>query len=93
MAKRADAAMRKGALGEINSKFSSMLPLFIITVCIVFSFVFTVLTVPLGPTTWDIKFVFIMLLVVTTTVASTVSVMFYVFILNKQNGNGKRRRR
>jgi len=90
MAKRADAAMKKG---EANNRFSSMLPLFIITVCIVFSFVFTVLTVPLGPITADIKFVFIMMLVVTTTVASVVSVMFYLFMLNKHNGNGRRRRR
>jgi len=85
--------MKKGALGEVNSRFSGMLPLFIITVCIVFSFVFTVLTVPLGPTTWDIKFIFIMMLVVTTTVASTVSVMFYVFMLDRHNGKNRRRRR
>lgn len=90
MAKRKDDAMKKG---EANNRFSSLLPLFIVTVCIVFSFVFTVLTVPLGPITADIKFVFIMMLVVTTTVASTVSVMFYVFMLNKHNGNGRRRRR
>jgi len=90
MAKREDDAMKKG---EANNRFSTLLPLFIVTVCIVFSFVFTVLTVPLGPITADIKFVFILMLVVTTTVASVVSVMFYVFMLNKHNGNGRRRRR
>ena len=90
MAKGKAKAMKEGA---VNANFASMLPLFIVTVCIVFSFVFTVLTVPLGPITADIKFVFIMMLVVTTTVASVVSVMFYVFMLNKHNGNGRRRRR
>jgi uncharacterized Tic20 family protein len=88
MAKRADA-MKKG---EANNRISTMLPLFIITVCIVFSFVFTVLAATLGPITADIKFVFILMLVVTTTVASVVSVMFYVFMMGK-NGNGHSRRR
>jgi len=88
MAKRADG-MKKG---EANNRISAMLPLFIITVCIVFSFVFTVLTIPLGEITWDIKFIFIMMLVVTTTVASVVSVMFYMFMMGK-NGNGHSRSR
>lgn len=90
MAKRKDDAMRKG---ETNNQLSSLLPLFIVTVCIVFSFVFTVLAALLGPITADIKFVFILMLVVTTTVASVVSVMFYIFMKDKHNGNGRRRRR
>jgi len=88
MAKREDDAMRKG---EANNRLSSLLPLFILTVCIVFSFVFTVLAATLGPITADIKFVFILLLVVTTTVASVVSVMFYVFMKDRYNGRRRRR--
>lgn len=60
-----------------------LLPLFIITVCIVFSFVFTVMMIPFGALTADIRFIFMMLLVVSTTVASTVSIIFYVFFLKK----------
>ncbi len=60
-----------------------MLPLFIITVCVVFSFVFTVLIVPLGQAETDIKFIFIMMLVVSTTVASAVAIMYHVFFLGK----------
>jgi hypothetical protein len=88
MAKREEDAMRKG---ETNNRLSSLLPLFILTVCIVFSFVFTVLAATLGPITADIKFVFILLLVVTTTVASVVSVMFYVFMKDRYNGRRRRR--
>ncbi len=62
---------------------TGLLPLFIITVCVVFSFVFTVLTVPLGAVGTDIKVVFITMLVVSTTVASAVSLIFYMFFLNK----------
>jgi uncharacterized Tic20 family protein len=90
MAKRKEDAMKKG---QTNNRLSTLLPLFIVTVCIVFSFVFTVLAATLGPITSDIKFVFILMLVVTTTVASVVSVMFYVFMMGKQNGNGNGRRR
>jgi len=64
-----------------NEITTIMLPLFIITVCIVFSFVFTIMMIPLGTLTSDIKFLFIMLLVVSTTVASAVSIIFYVFFL------------
>lgn len=60
-----------------------LLPLFIMTVCIVFSFMFTVMIASLGPITSDIKFIFIMLLVVSTTVASMVSLIYYIFFLKK----------
>lgn len=70
-----------------------LLPFFIATVCIVFSFVFTVMTVPLGPITDDIKFVFIMMLVVTTTVASSVSIIFYMTLLNRGVASRRRRNR
>jgi uncharacterized membrane protein YozB (DUF420 family) len=73
--------------------FNDMLPLFIITVCIVFSFVFTVLTVPLGPITSDINVIFILMLVVTTTVASVVSVIFYMTMINRREARAVRRYR
>lgn len=76
-------AKRKKSKTRNHTKTTVLLPLFIITVCIVFSFVFTVMMVPLGPLTADIKFIFIMLLVVSSTVASAVSLIFYLFFLNK----------
>ncbi len=66
-----------------NNITIKLLPLFIITVCIVFSFLFTVMMVPLGNVTADIKSLFLMLLVVSTTVASAVSIIFYTFFLKK----------
>ncbi len=78
------AKKRKDDVEEF--KIIGLFPLFILTVCIVFSFVFTVLTVPLGSLASDLKFVFIVLLVVSTTVASAVSLLFYIFFMNK---NGK----
>jgi len=65
--------------GGIELSATGLLPLFIVTVCVVFSFVFTVLMVPLSDIGADIKMIFIMMLVVSTTVASVVSLMFYVF--------------
>jgi hypothetical protein len=64
-----------------NARMMVLLPLFIVTVCVVFSFLFTVMMVPFGQLTADIKFVFIMLLVVSTTVASAVSLIFYLFFV------------
>jgi len=63
--------------------FTHLLPLLIVTVCIVFSFVFTVMLIPLGSLTADIKLIFVLLLIVTTTVASVVSIIYYLFILKK----------
>ena len=63
---------------------TGLLPLFIITVCIVFSFVFTVMIAPLSEIATDIKMIFIMMLVVSTTVASAVSLMFYIFFSNNR---------
>lgn len=60
-----------------------LLPLFIITVCLVFSFMFTVIMTPLAALADDIKMVFVMMLVLSTTVASTVSIIFYVFFFKK----------
>lgn len=66
-----------------NHVVTGLLPLFIITVCIVFSFLFTIMMIPLGSLTADIRFLFIMLLVVSTTVASAVSIIFFLFFLRK----------
>lgn len=79
MAKRRTAA--RGKVKNIDGLISTILPLFIITVCVAFSFIFTVMLVPLGGITADIKFIFIVLLVVSTTVASAVSLIFYMFFL------------
>ena len=76
-------AKRKKSKIRNHTKTTVLLPLFIITVCIVFSFVFTVMMVPLRPLTADIKFIFMMLLVVSSTVASAVSLIFYLFFLNR----------
>lgn len=78
MAKRKKSVRRLKIRNNITIK---LLPLFIITVCIVFSFLFTVMMVALGNVTADIKFLFLMLLVVSTTVASAVSIIFYTFFL------------
>jgi len=78
MAKRRRSRKKGKRVDHITE---SLLPLFILTVCIVFSFVFTVMMVPLGPIANDIKLLFIILLVVSTTVASAVSIIFYVFFL------------
>jgi hypothetical protein len=74
-------AKRKRSRKSNNARMMVLLPLFIVTVCIVFSFLFTVMMVPFGNLTADIKFVFIMLLVVSTTVASAVSLIFYLFFV------------
>lgn len=60
-----------------------LLPLFIITVCLVFSFMFTVIMTPLASLADDIKMIFVMMLVLSTTVASAVSIIFYVFFFKK----------
>ncbi len=60
-----------------------LLPLFIITVCLVFSFMFTVIMTPLAALADDIKMIFVMMLVLSTTVASAVSIIFYVFFFKK----------
>lgn len=67
-----------------------LLSLMIATACIVFSFIFTVLTALLGPIASDIKVIFIMLLVLTTTVASTVSLIFYMLVVNNVGARLKR---
>jgi len=83
MIKRIRGNMRitksKKRRGDREFSATGLLPLFIITVCIVFSFVFTVLMVPLSEIATDVKMIFIMMLVVSTTVASVVSLMFYIF--------------
>lgn len=63
---------------RLERSFKTVLPLFIVTVCVVFSFLFTVLMVPLGVVESDIKIIFIMLLVTSTTVASTVALIFFL---------------
>ena len=78
MAKRKRSTRKLKTRNNITIK---LLPLFVITVCIVFSFLFTVMMTPLGNITADMKFLFLMLLVVSATVASTVSIIFYTFFL------------
>lgn len=55
----------------------AIMPLLVITVCIVFSFLFTVLTSSMGVLQTDIKIIFITLLVASTTVASVVALIFF----------------
>ena len=80
MAKRKKSARELKTVNNIPIK---LLPLFVITVCIVFSFLFTVMMVPLGNVTADIQLIFLMLLVVSATVASAVSIIFYSFFLKE----------
>ncbi len=81
MAKRRRSKKSRKSRISNNTRMVVLLPLFIVTVCVVFSFLFTVMMVPFGQLTADIKFVFIMLLVVSTTVASAVSLIFYLFFV------------
>lgn len=58
-----------------------LLPLFLVTVCLVFSFVFTVMLVPLREIPENIKALFIMMIVTTTIVTSTVGLVLYHLLL------------
>lgn len=68
---------------HVSGMRASLLVLFVFTVCVVFSFLFTIIMVPLGPIATDLRFIFITLLVVSSTVASAVSLIFYLFFLNR----------
>lgn len=58
-----------------------ILPLFLITVCLVFSFVFTVMLVPLREIPENIKALFIVMIVTTTIVTSSVGLVLYHLLL------------
>jgi len=81
---------RKDSMSWMEDHSEWLLTLMIVTACVVFSFIFTVLTALLGPIASDIKVVFIMLLVLTTTVASTVSLIFYMLVVNHIGAGRKR---
>ncbi|MCX6820442.1 MAG: hypothetical protein NT016_00605 [Candidatus Aenigmarchaeota archaeon] len=83
-------AARAASMSWMETHSEWLLSLMIATACIVFSFIFTVLTALLGPIASDIKVIFIMLLVLTTTVASTVSLIFYMLVVNNVGARLKR---
>jgi hypothetical protein len=58
---------------------SAVLPLFTFTVSIVFSFLYTVIMAYLDVVSADIKLIFIMMLIVSNTAASTVALVFFLF--------------
>jgi hypothetical protein len=58
---------------------SAILPLFTFTVSIVFSFIYTVIMTYLDVVSADIKLIFIMMLIVSNTAASTVALVFFLF--------------
>jgi len=58
---------------------SAVLPLFTFTVSVVFSFIYTVIMMYLDVVAADIKLIFIMMLIVSNTAASTVALVFFLF--------------
>lgn len=62
-----------------------MLPLFVVSVSLAFSIVFTVLLFPVVTAVQkiDITLLFIALLIVTATVASTVTLLFFLILSKK----------
>jgi uncharacterized Tic20 family protein len=62
---------------EMN--FRAVLPIFIFTVSVVFSLVFTVLMTYINAVQSDIKMIFIMMLIVSNVTASTVALVFFLF--------------
>ncbi len=58
---------------------SAVLPIFTFTVSVVFSFIYTVIMMYLDVVAADIKLIFIMMLIVSNTAASTVALVFFLF--------------
>ena len=80
---KAKRVKRKSLKRKLELSHENLLPLFIITICVVFSFVFTVMLVPMGNITADIRLIFTVMLIASTTVASTVALIIYLLLLKR----------